>query len=361
MQITPIKPQTAVVRDTIFGLQGLRFFAAAMVVVTHVLNRTVVLYPGAMPRQPFLESGVDIFFVISGFIMVYILKPNARPLEFWLQRFTRIAPLYWLFTVIAFLGGFVAPDWFFGTPSLSYAVQSLLFVPTGNNMWAHPVVNQGWTLVYEFAFYSILSLCLLLGRRPFLPVTVIIVLILTVGALAAKSFGPAGFYSDQAMMLEFLFGLAAAALVKEQTLDPYVGVAMALVGLVLIYLIWNSDFTYPRGLKIGLPAFLVVTGVLVSEPLWQRHKSLQRIARLGDASYGIYIVHFFLVQASARIFQTNDAIRNLMGPYVFTGLTIAVGLGVGILAHVYLEKPMLSLVRRGLTPRPAAAPAAAKV
>ncbi len=111
-------------KSTIHGLQALRFLAAAIVVVTHVLNREVNLYhPYPVPRAPWMEAGVDIFFVISGFIMVYIIKPETTPGAFWLQRFTRIAPFYWVATIIGFLGGLVAPDYFFGHQGWSLCAQ----------------------------------------------------------------------------------------------------------------------------------------------------------------------------------------------------------------------------------------------
>lgn len=345
---------------TIFGLQGLRFLAAGMVVVTHALNRTVVLYPnGPLPRQTFLEAGVDIFFVISGFIMVYILKPGTSPGTFWIRRFTRIVPLYWLFTILAFVGGYVVPRYFFGAVDWRFGLLSLSFMPLGNQMWPHPLLSPGWTLNYEFAFYTIFALCMFFGKRLFFAVTLVIILIVTIGTVNAKGIMWAGYYSDGAMMLEFLFGMAAAALVKDRLMPPLAGVGLAVIGLVLIYYLWNMDIAYPRGLKIGMPAFLVVVGILVSEPIWQKSGLLQQFARLGDASYAIYIVHYLLVQAIATFFEDQLWARGLVGPYGFTILVVVVGIGAGLAAHVLIEKPLLRVIRTGMAPTAAASPAAA--
>jgi exopolysaccharide production protein ExoZ len=347
---------------TIHGLQGLRMIAATMVVFTHALNRTADAFPGGgVAKQQFLESGVDIFFVISGFIMVYIMKPDTKPMAFWLQRFTRIAPLYWAATAFAVFLGYVAPRYGYGTPAWLYTVKSVLFIPTGSDMWAHPVVQPGWTLVYEFLFYTILSLCLLLGRRPFFAATIAIVLILTVGAVFAKTVGVLGFYSDQAMMLEFLFGMGVAGLLKDMKVNAWAGVGLAIVGFVLIYVLWYMDkLGYPRGLRVGLPAFLIVTGFLVSEPIWARHGLLRRFSILGDASYSIYIVHYFLIQAIDRFFSDNPGLKPPIGPYAYVAMLVIAGIGAGLLAHVYVEKPLLKLVRGWLPRRerqPALAPA----
>ena len=105
-------------------------------------------------------------------------------------------------------------------------------------------------------------------------------------------------------------------------------------------------------------------GFLASEPIWQRYRPLQQFARLGDASYSIYIVHFFFVTAIATWFQQNAVGPRRLGPYGFMALAMAAGLGSGILAHIFIEKPLLQLVRSWLPKRrtrPVLADAAAKV
>jgi len=357
MQITPIKPQGLALRDphpdgktTIFGLQALRFIAAAIVVVTHVLNREFTLYvPAPVPRAPWMEAGVDIFFVISGFIMVYIIKPETTPGAFWLQRFTRIVPLYWVATAIAFVGGLMLPEWFFGHQGWWYALQSVLFVPVGVNSDAHPLISPGWTLIYEFAFYSILAICLTLRRPPFALATVVIVALVSAGTLLGQWVPWLAFYSDKALMIEFLFGMGAAVLVRDHALRPWMGLVMAAAGFVLIYFLWDYQVGWPRGLKIGLPAFLTVFGFLVGEPLWQRYNPMRQFARLGNASYSIYIVHFFFVTAAATAFAKSTWLRDFAGPYGFIVVGVLGGLALGILAHIFIERPLLKLVRSWLS------------
>ncbi|MDR3476074.1 MAG: acyltransferase [Devosia sp.] len=370
MQITPISADHTQIlpqkgeKGTILGLQGLRFFAASIVVVTHTLNREVNLYhPYPLPRAPWMEAGVDIFFVISGFIMVYIIKPETAAGRFWLQRFTRIVPLYWIATIVAYIGCVTAPDWFFGHQGWWFALRSLLFIPTGDNSWAHPILSPGWTLVYEFAFYTLLALCLTLRKPPFATSAVVIVAVVSVGMLLKPWLPFMGFYADEALLLEFLFGMGAAVLAREHGFRPWQGPLIAALGLVLIYFLWDFQMGWPRGLKAGLPAFLVVFGTLVSEPLWQRSRALQGISRLGDASYSIYLVHFFFVTAIATFCTKNPQFTQFIGAYTFTIGTVVIGIGAGLLAHLFIEKPLLKLVRSWLDrgPAPKLAPAAAKV
>jgi exopolysaccharide production protein ExoZ len=356
-------------RPTIFGLQALRFIAAAMVVMTHTLNREVVLYANPpVPRAAWMESGVDIFFVISGFIMVYIIKPETRPGPFWLQRFTRIAPLYWVATAIAFVGGLVLPEWFFGRQDFWFALRSALFLPMGADPDLHPIISPGWTLIYEFGFYTLLAFCMLVARPPFLASITIIVIYFAFSALATVLGWPGGltYYAAGLLTIEFLFGIAAAVLAARLSLNPWYGLGLAVLGLILIYVMWYMPaghgaaalFT-ARGIAIGTPALLTVIGILVSEPLWQRYGAMTWFARLGDASYSIYIVHFFFVTALTTLLQKVPALRELLGPYGFIVLGMVLGLGSGLLAHIYIERPLLALVRSWLPRRRPAARIAA--
>lgn len=142
------------------GTQALRFIAALMVVILHANNRTHWSHPGYDPGQlQFLDSGVDIFFVISGFIMVQVLKPGTRPLEFAALRFMRVAPLYWIATAAAF----VFSVWF--SPNLFKAMRG------GHRCRRHLSTDMVATarsqagLNLEVGFCLLLAACLFRGDR----------------------------------------------------------------------------------------------------------------------------------------------------------------------------------------------------
>jgi peptidoglycan/LPS O-acetylase OafA/YrhL len=331
-------------KPTIYAVQALRFIAATAVVALHVFNRRG-LYEVWIPDPQWLQAGVDVFFVISGFIMAYIIGPETQAAAFWLQRFTRIAPLYWIATLVAFVGGLILPDWFFGSSSVSFALQSALFLPLGSDSNAHPLISPGWTLVYEFGFYTLLTGCLFVRKKPFSLATTIIVLVLSIGPLLKQYVWWLGWYSDQVMLLEFLLGMAAALLAREEALKPWQGIALAAVGFVALTYVWDASIDWPRGLKIGLPAFLIVFGFVSSEPLWRSSRVLQQFALLGNASYAIYIVHFFIVSAIATLVQTSQSVHDLLGGYGFSFAALVGGVGAGFAAHVYVEKPLLRITR----------------
>ena len=131
----------------------------------------VVIFHASPAEHPFMvgNAGVDIFFVISGFIMWSITEERpASPAAFLKDRLIRIAPLYWLLTTLLVVGALVVPKLFPNLRiDLPYVAGSFLFVPmrppgsTGADpIW--PVLVQGWTLNYEMFFYVLFSLCLFL-------------------------------------------------------------------------------------------------------------------------------------------------------------------------------------------------------
>src|SRR5229473_1548571 len=142
-------------------IQYLRAIAALMVVWHHSL----IQVPGvaqfiALPE--FGPSGVDIFFVISGFIMLVITAgKEVTPAEFIRQRVIRVVPLYWL-TTLLMLGCAVVVPTAFKTLQFSPAAvaKSLLFVPYDSLSFpghAWPVLVPGWTLNYEMFFYGLFA------------------------------------------------------------------------------------------------------------------------------------------------------------------------------------------------------------
>ena len=102
-----------------------------------------------VPRGDFGVQGVDIFFVISGFIMMHIMHQRSQNyLEFFLARFLRIAPLYYLATILTLLIGAAYK------PTFWHIVQSFSLLKV---YWHQPVLVVGWTLEYEFCFYAKLN------------------------------------------------------------------------------------------------------------------------------------------------------------------------------------------------------------
>jgi exopolysaccharide production protein ExoZ len=151
----------------IYNIQILRAIAAYLVVFHHIQSHFVDNHSVAAVSNIGI-IGVDIFFVISGFIMILTTSGEARsPLSFWRDRLVRIVPLYWLATFslvgLSLIG--LAPTGLHGW-DLQDLLASLLFIPEvradGAGM---PILFVGWTLNYEMFFYLLFGLALLLRNQ----------------------------------------------------------------------------------------------------------------------------------------------------------------------------------------------------
>ena len=217
-------------------IQYLRGIAALLVVFYHVYTQLGRLgYSGQTPD--FLAGGVDIFFVISGFIMWYTtFNRNVGALEFFTHRFIRIVPLYWLITTFYLAILLIRPSWMQSAKfELSHIVASYLFIPMVHPavpiMW--PLVVPGWTLNYEMFFYFLFGLALLFrsGARA------AIILAMLICVVGLQAFHPPdnsiiGFYSSS-IILEFAFGVALGYLLTRGVSIPRLpSILMVLAGFI---------------------------------------------------------------------------------------------------------------------------------
>ena len=212
------------------NIQILRAFAATNVVVMHAIGGSVLYGPTA-PQFLFLTgwgaSGVDLFFVISGFVMWYSQKPVkniSEMLQFMTLRCIRIVPSYWLFTgVMAFLVlGF--PFLFIEMQfSIGWLIDSLLFVSQAL-LHQPPLLIVGWTIEYEIVFYLIFGFSLLIGRswRQFLFVGLVLM-------------GGVYLLGADLVVLEFLFGMAIAWFVQRNVIPRFIAWAVGITGLILLF------------------------------------------------------------------------------------------------------------------------------
>ena len=212
------------------AIQVLRGIAASLV----VLNHYSMIYGESGSRRSWIVGsgfgdigacGVDLFFVISGFIMVYTTtdKSGMRDaFDFIERRALRIYPLYWLWTTVLLLlwgGGFALTK---SRLSVSYLINSYLLFPSFNGHNYHPVLGQGWTLSFEILFYLVFACTLLVKARR----ARVVVLALSFAALflCGRFLLPDGsvrYLIADPMILEFLFGaLAAEIMLRTRPCRP---------------------------------------------------------------------------------------------------------------------------------------------
>ena len=340
------------------GIQALRAAAAFAVVFGHSMNflergtaslPTVVTdFQGAV--------GVDLFFVISGFVMTIsaprlLRRTNPSRIFLW-RRLLRVAPLYWLLTSLKLLIVFAVPwlDLLNGQPSAWNIGASFLFVPSLNRHGEiRPVISLGWTLNFEMAFYLLFAVSLLAKRR------LLWVLLPLVGALALlgvvrPASAPVWTSLADPIVLEFAAGVVIAACALGGRLPSRV-VGGACVAGGAAGLLWLSPGLSPlsRAVHWGVPAALVVLGtVSLEEPL--RRRLPRWVLLLGSASYSIYLVQVFifpLVDGVALRVGAADpgaSPRLLAVAVVVWSVLLTAVAGVG--THLLVERPLTQQLQR---------------
>lgn len=285
-------------------LQLLRAVAATLVFVFHLSDifRTHGLVEGA--RGTVGAAGVDIFFVVSGFIITWTAGQGRG--RFVLKRLARIVPLYWLVTLGVCAIGMLAPHLLTGTTITPEAVvKSLLFIPfareTGSML---PIVAVGWSLNYEMMFYALFALCLGADRcRTVLRVSAVLLLLVILGR-SLDGLPPVAAFYTRGILLEFLAGMLICLAWRRdpalfRKLWPLLPLGIAALAAQEVYALPLYAPPLPREMAYGVPAACIVTGALsirLPEGPWCRLAT-----QVGDASYGIYLIHSYLLHLSARL------------------------------------------------------------
>jgi peptidoglycan/LPS O-acetylase OafA/YrhL len=301
----------------------------------------------------FWPGGVDIFFVISGFIMYYLHSkdfgtPHASS-KFLVKRLVRIIPLYWLFTLLMIVASVVfREEVTHSEQSISHIVASLLFIPAQNSYgWYYPVLILGWTLNFEMLFYAIFSAALIFDRST--GVTMIIVVLLVLGALrffVTISSTPFAFWCD-GIVIEFAFGLWLAHLkLSGVHCGRWTGALLVFLGLfAMIVLKWlgiAGHYWNWRALWMGVPALLICAGPILAGDSGSKGL-LKRAATVGgDASYALYLSHPFAIGLMALLLRNGG----ISGPWSYAVCASIVAIAIAVATHLVLERPVLECLRK---------------
>jgi exopolysaccharide production protein ExoZ len=323
------------------SIQALRFVAASLVVTTHLAYFTELL--GRQPHAGWHHIGaigVDIFFVISGFVIskIAFIERRAHPVEFAKSRFIRIVPMYYLSVLpwVLFWPTGVTPQ---------ILVATFLFFPAAGSAVVLPITVVGWTLCFELLFYLAATTILALRRvRSALVVSVAIWFAATVARYLMSKPPPLLEFIGNPMILEFLIGVGLARLRLRREVA---GLAALIVGIGVFlrvgpsgglddgYATLDGSLALLRVVIYGLPAASVVFGFVQLERLFVG--SLARaVAYLGDASYSLYLTHLPVVIAAAKLASSLQ----VAGPAFFIGTSVIV-LAIGVAVHQVVERPLL--------------------
>ncbi|MEO8387068.1 acyltransferase [Polaromonas sp.] len=340
------------------GVQILRFAAAILVVVMHITQAISIHISGTGPTHYWADgsAGVDIFFVISGFVMAMSTSalPSsgaARAAAAWVfmrRRLLRIAPLYWFYTLLK-VALLLAVPTLASRASVEpgHLMASLLFIPAVSP-WGLvlPTLPVGWTLNFEMLFYAVFAAAIALGAPRIRFCLLVFLLVFLAGRYVPNSV-VLGFYA-QSIVFEFILGVCIAyAFLNFRRPSPGVGLIVAAIGVAFMF-VPDWGHSMDRFTTWGCGAALIVLGSVWLEPWTLRAPLSSRLSFLGDASYSIYLSHTFVVPAGVLALKKLGVQDNLL-------IVLAVGLAVvvaGCISYVWLERPMTTFFKRALSRTP---------
>lgn len=360
----------------IASIQVLRGLAAVMVVFYHLMfSEQLMSAPEDCLLSPLLKTGaagVDLFFVISGFIMVTVTRkkfgaPGAVP-EFLYSRFSRVYPVYWLFTLAILALAAVKPSLLnipIGAPLK--ILQSFLLYPQEH----FPILKVGWTLVHEIYFYLVFTVFLFWPAR-ILPrgLALWAAAILAASALLwTRPPAPAGLPDIviNPLTFEFIMGcLIAIFLQKPTSLPGWIPLVAGLAGLICASSVSHHIVSFLADLRenwfrvavYGIPSAFILYGAVALEKK-QGKVFLSWLQPLGDASYSLYLVHLFVLSAMVKFWSFVP----WQGPFIkvaYLAAMVAAAVVSGLLIHHFVEKPLLDFThsaRNRLFPGKSRAPA----
>ncbi|MBB1498717.1 acyltransferase [Paracoccus sp. MC1862] len=340
------------------GIQAGRAIAALAVVLFHA-NVYILphkLHDGAAAATFYNAgyTGVEYFFVLSGFIMFHVHRRDighrGALLSYAWKRFVRIFPIYWLVLISLFVVTLIVPG--IGSAELRDPLKllgSALLLP-----WPPaPALEVAWTLRHELLFYAVFALALVSARWG---LVVLASWTIACIGMSSTSLGshPLGYLLSPYNVL-FSMGIAGAVLFRQ--FDRTAGRIMIAIGVLGFIAIGQADvqdwMPLPFSLRtwlLGLCAAITIAGIAAAEP------SVPRVmARLGDSSYLLYLIHVPAMSVVARLLAAAGGAE--LPPDVTIILVVAAAVVVAHGLHVMIEAPLLRhLSRRMSTSRAPAAP-----
>ncbi len=363
----------------IASVQILRAIAAICVVIGHA--QAFIGFPMAKIGQSFNWSfllpwgaGVDLFFVISGFIMVYsserLFGAEDGTRQFLWRRLTRIVPLYWAFLLLILVKQFIGHK---PTPDAAGIFASFIFMPWdsyGDGL-VRPFYDLGWTLNYEMFFYCVFALFIGFRRELATAMVALVLGCLVVIALILPLPTIQLGYWSQPIILEFIFGMAIALLLRLGIVLPFwPRIALVVAGAILFQhdFLYSSSHPYGgtpqtgllRVLAWGIPAAMVMAGcvlktrealpdyalqVIISSNLFAKNRThffarCSGFAKLmGDASYALYLCHPAVMMVLSAVWFAAGL--NIWLPaYLATGICVLTSIFASLLVHRWFEQPI---------------------
>lgn len=338
--------------SVITNIQAMRGIASIVVLIGHAC----LLQPGlGLDRFASIfgvtaSTGVDLFFVISGFIITTVAMKSGKnsvqsngtaAWNFGIKRLTRIYPVYWIvFGLTCLMGPIVqySPDFVVRMPIVQ---QALLLTHVNSHIMA------AWSLCFEIYFYSIVVAAIFVSPRYVGRVltfwAVSIIAIIAYDYYIGKH-GWIGLVPMSPLILEFIFGMMVAYLIKRRVTSfavaaGIIGIVTLMVGMEIMRLKgWYALNPWWRTFYTGIPSTLIIYSVVAME-----YRGIWTFSRfwvsLGDASYSIYIWHQFIFYSLLKVFVLAGLVGRVPGVVLIAGWIIP-AFFIGTISYKYIEIPL---------------------
>lgn len=328
----------------LYSVQFLRGIAALMVVMEHTAFKGSQYNIESLSWFHVGFTGVDLFFIISGFIMCYTThNKNISFNKFLVNRFERILPLYWILTILALSVYLIAPHLINSSGGKTGIIESFFLIPNGNKF----LIQNGWTLSYEFYYYFIFSLFLIITSTKILryfSISLTLILLVILGYFT-KPLSPLFNFLTNTLLIEFSYGIVAFLLFKKINIKfSLLLIIIGLLGITHLNISNNDDIYNNRAFYAGLPMFLIFIGLINLEFIFKKSKNMvfRFFESLGNSSYSLYLIHPFALSPTAIILNKLNITNN----YIFTISLITTSLLAGYATYSIIEKNITNFFRK---------------
>lgn len=352
--------------NKIRNIQALRGIAVLAVVLFHLLDIEGKYGggPGILPQiLQFGMFGVDLFFIISGFVMVTVTRGKFQSLrhslDFLAHRVTRIYPPYWFYSLLVLAVFIFKPAWVNSSQHHQVNILfSFLLWPT----YTLPLILVAWSLIHEIYFYLVFTILLPLvpEKRLTLALGLWTGIVVLLHPLFPQTINPVILVIRHPMTLEFIGGCLLAILYHQQTwrlpARPLLILSCAVfLGMLVVYHFFFQltgeiePLQWRRLAVFGLPALLLVFNAAHVERQGLLFPSL--LEKIGDASYSIYLSHILTLNAAGRLWRLA-AQPGIHDNIIMTPLLLILACGVGLMSYQMIEKPLIRFSHRHLSSKP---------
>ena len=323
--------------------RGAAVTAVLLFLATRQLNWAFGV-PFLLRAFQFGHAGADVFFVISGFIVLYVhyehIGTPARLIGFVWRRLTRLMPTYWAALGITAMQNKLAGHSFPSPRSLVWSAS--LLAPKSELL-----LGIAWTLRYQAVFYAMFCM-LILSRTAGVLLLALWLVGIVMSMLAGSVIAGVPDLVFGSYNLQFFFGMAAAYVMRSHRVPApmtvlTIGIVLFAIAAIAEDIGMLDGYADPARLAYGLPAALIVLGLAEAGRRSQVIVPPQLIV-LGKASYSIYLFQLVFIGIVSQLMLVSGLHRWM--PELFTfPLMVATAMAGGILVSRWFEFPLMRLLR----------------